>query len=220
MGLGTFVRQWFNNWLSFVAILGWRDACAAFEIAAKRGLAWKSESVRNALHRGIYLIGKNLFGTMYYELLYPVTGGMACLFFDHLAEMLGGEAEQVGIEIHVAMLHAVFYYCVLETKAQSFVCGVAWTDRDIVEVVYDLRKGVDTAYQYVLTALNIDRCYMPYGIDNGHYGLVLAVGKMEMWQLLIDIAHVPHVQFAKFRVNIGRNNNHRGLVVGTDVVRN
>lgn len=85
-----------------------------------------------------------------------MAGSMSGLLFHDAAEMLGRETEEVGIELHVAVLATVLDNGVVEAVAQPLGVGGGGTYGGVVVVVDYLRQCVDAVHQRVLAALEVE----------------------------------------------------------------
>lgn len=146
-------------------------------------------------------------------MLDPVTGSMSSLLLHDAAEMLGREAEEVGVELHVAVLVAVLDNGVVETVTQPLGVGGGGAYGGVVIVVDDLRKSVDAAHQRVLATLEVETSDVAQGVDKGQNVIVLAVSQMEMGHLLVGKSLVAEVEAAHFGIEVGRYHNQRDVVV-------
>lgn len=139
---------------------------------------------------------------------------MAGLMLHDATEMLGRETEEIGIELHVAVLVAVLDDGIVEAVAQPLGVGGGRAYGGVVVVVDDLRQGVDAAHQRVLAALKVEPSDATQGVNIGQNVIVLAVGEVEMGLLLIGEPLIAEIKATHLGIEIGRHDNQRDVVVG------
>ena len=137
------------------------------EIAGEGGLLVEAEAVGDGLYARFRLVGERLFQLYEEVMLNPVASSMSGLLLYDAAEMLGREAEEVGIELHVAVLVAVFDDGIVEAMAQPLDVGGGGAYGGVVVVIDDLRQGVDATHQRVLAVLEVEAGDAAQGVDKG-----------------------------------------------------
>ncbi len=177
-------------------------AGVAFEVAGEGGLVREAEAVTDLLNGHLAVMLQQVLGLDHYIACYQLACAVSQCLTDNGAEVFGGEAEEVGIELYVAMPVIVFGYGCMETEYQLLYAVLLLWLKAVFGAVDFSQVGHDVQLrrQQFVPELVVDGAELLHDLHAGFYAVILQLVIVEGVLVVVDVLVVVRVHFGQIGV--------------------